>query len=113
MATVAAATDAAQETTADTQNIGVTLYQHVNYRGLSYPVPSVGRCWSLPAPLRSEVSSIRFQANDVSCAIYKTPFCFPPVLYTGLRESIPDLQNLGLGDEVQGIFCAAINHKDE
>ncbi|EJP64326.1 uncharacterized protein BBA_06708 [Beauveria bassiana ARSEF 2860] len=113
MATVASATDAAQETTADTQNIGVTLYQHVNYRGLSYVVPSVGRCWALPAPLRGEVSSIRFQTNDVSCSIYKSPFCFPPALYAGLRQSVPDLHDLDLGDEVQGVLCAAINSNDE
>ncbi|KAM3472643.1 hypothetical protein MY8738_008757 [Beauveria namnaoensis] len=108
VASSASATPVAAEGASDSQvaATGVIFYEHVNYRGFSYEIPSTGRCWSLPQTLRQEVSSVRFRSGGVSCALYRNNACFPPVLYAGLRESVSDLHILGIGDEVGSVYCS-------
>ncbi|KFX98785.1 hypothetical protein O988_04209 [Pseudogymnoascus sp. VKM F-3808] len=108
MATSISATEAADETTINARDIGVTFYDHTNWSGFSYTIPSVNQCWRLPGPLFQSASSVRFNTNDVSCALYPNGFCLHPVLYRGLRESISDLSEIGLNDEVGSVYCLQI-----
>ncbi|TQV91179.1 hypothetical protein V2A60_009369 [Cordyceps javanica] len=107
VASAASAETVAAENASDAQaaTTGVVFYEHIHFRGFSYEIPSTGRCWPLPENLRQEVSSVRFRSGGVSCALYKNNFCFPPVLYAGLRESVSDLHILGIGDEVGSVYC--------
>ncbi|QLI69579.1 uncharacterized protein G6M90_00g065000 [Metarhizium brunneum] len=74
------------------EDTGVTLYEHVHFAGHHYTIPSINRCWPVPQTLNR--------------------FCMPPVLYAGIRETIPDLNLIGIGDEVGSVFCSGINRDD-
>ncbi|KAJ6782182.1 hypothetical protein PWT90_03614 [Aphanocladium album] len=54
-----------------------------------------------------EVSSIRIQTPGVSCVVFRNRLCLPPVVYPGIRASIPDLHDLGIADEIGSIFCGS------
>ncbi|KAJ3474147.1 hypothetical protein NLG97_g9970 [Lecanicillium saksenae] len=97
----------------ETRATGVTLYKDIFYRGISYEVPSLGRCWAVPQTLDRQVSSIRVATSGTSCAIFRNRFCLPPSLYAGIRSSIPNLHNIGIGDEIGSIFCSSFSDADD
>ncbi|KAK9439913.1 hypothetical protein VB005_04530 [Metarhizium brunneum] len=94
------------------EDTGVTLYEHIHYAGHHYTIPSINRCWPVPETLDRKVSSVRFSRSGVSCGVFRNRFCMPPVLYAGIRETIPDLHLIGIGDEVGSVFCSGINRDD-
>ncbi|KAL7937309.1 hypothetical protein V8C35DRAFT_292155 [Trichoderma chlorosporum] len=107
-AVLAAAVSASEAADDSTQATGVTFFEHIYYSGHSFEVPSLNRCWTLPTTLAQKVSSVRFTSNGVSCALFRNRVCLPPVLYAGLRESVPDLHLIGLGDEIGSVYCGSV-----
>ncbi|EHK24305.1 uncharacterized protein TRIVIDRAFT_219763 [Trichoderma virens Gv29-8] len=110
IASVVSATQAADD---GAQATGVIFYEHTNYGGLSYQIPSTNRCWPLPQPLFQKASSIQFISDGVTCALFRNRYCFPPVLYAGLQQSVPDLHDLGIGDEVGSVHCTDFNNDNQ
>ncbi|KID85809.1 hypothetical protein MGU_07117 [Metarhizium guizhouense ARSEF 977] len=94
------------------EDTGVTFYEHVNFAGYHYTIPSINRCWPMPQTISQKVSSVRFSRSGVSCAVFRNRSCLPPVLYAGIRETIRDLHLIGIGDEVGSVFCSGINRDD-
>ncbi|QLI68737.1 uncharacterized protein G6M90_00g063130 [Metarhizium brunneum] len=87
VATAVSATDPGE-----TPNIGVTLYEHRDWQGLSTTVPYLDKCYAVPK---------EFNAN-----------CLNPALYTNVSESIRDLHETDDGDQIRSIFCTRIRFEN-
>lgn len=109
LASSVSATDDAQDAAVNT---GVFVYEHIQFRGIEYQIPALGRCVPLPPNLGHEASSIRFRTSSVSCALFDNSICMIPALITGLRQSVPNLHDLRLGDRVAAMRCLTIPNTD-
>ncbi|KAF5131065.1 hypothetical protein E5D57_007414 [Metarhizium anisopliae] len=95
VATAVSATDPGE-----TPNIGVTLYEHRDWQGLSTTVPYLDKCFAVP----KDLSQLTRQLSNANC--------LNPALYTNVSESIRDLHETDDGDQIRSIFCTRIRFEN-
>ncbi|KHN94992.1 uncharacterized protein MAM_07219 [Metarhizium album ARSEF 1941] len=94
----------------ETPDIGVTFYEHANFEGISFAVPSLGKCWSMPTQLKkTNVSSVKFFTDEVTCLVYSyNRLCLNPPMMNDLKASIRNLHDNEDGDQIRSVFCKRI-----
>ncbi|KFG85182.1 hypothetical protein MANI_025541 [Metarhizium anisopliae] len=102
----------------ETPNIGVTLFEHRDWQGLSTTVPYLDKCYAVPKEFIEGdevtlISSIKFFTHEVNCSVYLyNANCLNPALYTNVSESIRNLHETDDGDQIRSIFCTRIRFEN-
>ncbi|EGX94269.1 hypothetical protein CCM_02540 [Cordyceps militaris CM01] len=117
LASSVSATDDAQDAAVNT---GVFVYEHIQFRGIEYQIPALGRCVPLPPNLATTkrprgifhpIQNVE-QSSVADDYMHSNSICMIPALITGLRQSVPNLHDLRLGDRVAAMRCLTIPNTD-